>query len=372
MTWFLAGVGLALVAVTMVDLFLAVFNYDGFTFLAGRLQRSAWAVVRTATAWLPERSCHAARSIGSALMLPGTVLWWLAGEVVGFALVYDAGLHSHGFVHAARLAPDLATALYVSAGTESTLTFGDVVGRAGPEQAAMVLQAVAGLATFTLALGYVVTTFGVLEKLDALHNTVRRHAADPDRPASVLTRHFHGGAPTELPALLQVLSADLEGYDEGLRRYPVAYYVHTRRLSRSVPNVFRVLGLLLAQLRFGLPADEPLVDDPWLGALIEQYQATVDRLRRSFVGPDPPPEPTPLDEEAFRRAWGGDGPADPRVTALRDLQRRARRAAGRPDQPDDAATAYPRYRQWLPFAQRREVILERVADRLGYTSTRRR
>jgi hypothetical protein len=108
----------------------------------------------------------------------------------------------------------------------------------------------------------VVTAFGVLGALESLHGRVRRHAEDPERPSSILSRHFQGGQTGDLPALLQTLGDDLGTYDRGLRRYPVVYYFHTRRLERSIPFVFRALGELLALLRWGLPSGEPRPGTP--------------------------------------------------------------------------------------------------------------
>lgn len=66
------------------------------------------------------------------------------------------------------------------------------------------------------------------------------------------------------------------------RRYPVVYYFHTRRPARSIPQIFSSLGRLVALLRWGLPAQEPMTDDPLLAALIGEYGTTLERLQRSF------------------------------------------------------------------------------------------
>jgi hypothetical protein len=54
----------------------------------------------------------------------------------------------------------------------------------------------------------------------------------------------------------------------------VVYYFHTRRLARSIPRIFADLGRLLALLRWGLPADEPMSEDPLLVELIDEYGTT--------------------------------------------------------------------------------------------------
>jgi hypothetical protein len=352
-----------IVAVAVLDLFLTVFNYDGYTFVSGRYQRGLWRVIRASARIMPRRVRQGLLSIGSAAMLPATFAMWLALEVTGFALMYRHGLSAGGFALKGADA-SLGAAFYFSAGAISSLTFGDVVARGGLERALVDLETILGLATFTLALGYVVTAFGVLGALENLHGQVRRHAEDLGRPSSILSRHFQGGQSGDLPAFLQSLGDDLETYDQGLRRYPVVYFFHTRRLHRSIPFVFATLGELLALLRWGLPGDEPMTKDPFLAALLDGYSTTLDRLRRNFVGPDPIQVPEPLDEGTFTREYGRSGEGQEGVAAFCALEGRARAAAGAgPDGTDDA---YRRYREWFPFAYRQRVVLDRIADALCY------
>jgi hypothetical protein len=58
--------------VALVDLFLTVFNYDGFSSLANRLHRLLWRVMRSFAAPLPADARHLALSLASASMLPLT------------------------------------------------------------------------------------------------------------------------------------------------------------------------------------------------------------------------------------------------------------------------------------------------------------
>jgi len=356
----LGALGALLVLVSAVDLFLTIFNYDGFTTLTTRFHHALWRLVRGACGALPEGPRHTALSLGAASMLPATVALWLGLEVTGFALMYDPGLTGGSFAHNGT-GSGLGTAFYLSAGAISSLTFGDVTARSGLDRALVDLETILGLATFTLALGYVVTTFGVLGALENLHGRVRRHAEDPERPSSILARHFRGGSPSDLPSFLQELGDDLESYDQGLRRYPVVYYFHTRRRRRSIPVVFAALGDLLALLRWGLPPDEPMTEDPFLAALLDGYETTVDRLRRSFVGPEPLSIPEPSSRHEYEAGSGED------VQEFRRLQERARASAGIEDAGGDG---YERYREWFPFAYRKRVILDRVADALGYDPPR--
>lgn len=122
--------GIVLVAIAVADLFLTVFNFDGFTFLAGRFQNLLWRCIRAVGGALPKRTGAAFLSLGSGFMLPATVFLWLALEIFGFALIYWAGLGGRGMTSSHGVGTGLGGGLYLSAGDISTLTFGDVVATA--------------------------------------------------------------------------------------------------------------------------------------------------------------------------------------------------------------------------------------------------
>ena len=58
-----AAIGAIVVVVGLADLFVTVFNYDGFTFLAGRVQRGTSALLRTTGRFLPRRVFHRRRTL---------------------------------------------------------------------------------------------------------------------------------------------------------------------------------------------------------------------------------------------------------------------------------------------------------------------
>src|SRR5579884_399109 len=367
----LGAAGGLVVLAALADLFLTVFNYDGFSFLANRLHGVLWRLMRGVTRPLPSRPRHLLLSLGSASMLPATYILWLGLEICGFAMIFEPGLvGGHFQLHNASAG--IGSAFYLSAGDISSLTFGDITALSGLFRALVDLETIIGLTTFTLALGYVVTTFDVLKTLDGLHSVVSRHAEDPAKPSSILARHFRGGQPSELPSVLESIAEKLEDYDQGLRRYPVVYYFHTRRLARSIPQIFSNLGRLVALLRWGLPAGEPMSQDPLLVALIAEYGSTLERLQRSLVGPPELTPPEPLSEEAFIQAFIAASQGDPRnrdagVDAFRALQDAARASAGvTATGPPNYREAYEQYRGWLPFDHRNRVVLRRISEALGY------
>lgn len=177
-----AGVaGVVLFAVTLADVFVTIFNYDGFTFIAARFHRLLWRALRVSTSRLPARARAAVLSLGSAAMLPATLILWLALEISAFALIYWPGLAGGRFRLSGHLPPQIGMAYYFSAGDITSLTFGDVVARSGLYRAVVDVETAVGLATVSLAVTYVLTAFDALGSLDRLHG--RSAGRRPSRTA---------------------------------------------------------------------------------------------------------------------------------------------------------------------------------------------
>ena len=154
---------------------------------------------------------------------------------------------------------------------------------------------------------------------------------------------------------------------EGIRRYPIVYYYHSRRAYRSLPYIFRMIGGMAGALRWGLPKDHPGSQAPLLPTLntgLETFTAYFDERFLSEPLEDDAPPPVPF--ETFGAALvRGQEPADPWLD--RFLQTNSfMRELVRLDAPPDPEEAYDRYKCWLPFAHRNRAFFEATARDLGY------
>jgi hypothetical protein len=366
------AVGAVLLLVTLVDVFVTVFNYDGFTCITARFHRLMWRALRGSSGALPADRRGAFLSLTASLLLPATIAFWLGLEITGFAMMYLPAVANGDFVTTHHLPLNAGTAFYFSAGDISSLVFGDVEPKTALFGALTTVETIVGIGTLTLALTYVLTALGVLNHIDRLHGRVHRNAEEPERPSSVLTRHFRSPNTSQLTNLLEALTDDLDRYDQGLRRYPVVYYFHTRRIERSVPMVFATLGELIALARWGLPPDEPLTYDPSLRALNRQYVMTMERMQRNFNLRRPKKLTPPVAEDQFWQARRGER-RDAGVEAFGALEAEARSSAGLvphlsevADRDANSAEVYRRYREWRAFAEHRRTFVDEVARSLGY------
>lgn len=363
----IGAVGGLLLVVVLADVFVTIFGYDGFTFLAPRAHRVLWALMRSATAWLPAQARRTVLSLGSAALLPITIALWLGVETAAFAMIFLPGIVSGAFVVARHAGRGIGSAFYLSGGDLTSLTFGDYVPRAGLDRAMVDLETAIGIGTFTLAITYVLSTFDALAKLRSVHTRVRRNAVEPHRPSTIIERRYRSGNTSYYSDFLQAIVEELDEYNEGLRRFPVAFYFYARRSERSMPRVLAALGELIEVSRWGLPASEAVTEDPNLLALIDEYTNTLERLNRSFLRRPPPERPQPVPREQFFEDLALDRGEASRFASVRA---EAHRASGIEDRAPDEAV-YQRFSAWLVFHQYWSTVVGDLRDHLGYDNNRR-
>jgi hypothetical protein len=153
---------------------------------------------------------------------------------------------------------------------------------------------------------------------------------------------------------------------EGIRRYPIVYYYHSRRAYRSLPFVFRMVGGMAGALRWGLPKGHPGSQTPWLPTLITGLETLITYLDERFLSEHLEEAPEPVPFETFEAAIERDKePADPWLDRFLQIESFMRDLARLEDSPD-SEEAYDRYKQWLPFAHRNRSFFEASARDLGY------
>ena len=281
MSWVFLICGILLVLVGLLDVFFAVLNYDGFSFLSSRVYRAAWSTVRAATKPLPENMRHFGLSIGAPLMIPGTMLMWMAIEILGFGLIYYSQTDYFSFTSGSR--PTLPHMIYLSGVTIGTLGYGDITPKNPFFGAVTFTQALIGFSIITLFITYILNIYQVLQQWNTLSSGLYHQARGAGDPVTLLKPHFPKGEPSGLDATIGGLHQNLTSYYEGVRRYPLVYYFHSRQARRSVPYVFRMASETAAALRWGLPKGHPAAEEPGLPTLLTGIEEVMSGMRERFV-----------------------------------------------------------------------------------------
>ncbi len=191
-------------------------------------------------------------------------------------------------------------------------------------------------------------------------------AEDTAEPLSILRPHFPDGEPRGIESHVMSYHRSLVEIYEGLRRYPIVYYYHSRRAYRSLPYTFRMVGGVVGALRWGFPRGHPAEQAPWLPALYTGLDMLISYVDERFLSEHLEKAPAPVAFETFKAALEGDEEtSDPWLARFFEMQHYARDLA-RLEEPPDPRESYERYEGWLPFAHRNRAFFEASAKDLGY------
>lgn len=367
MEWALLAVGVLLILAGIADVFFTVLHPDGFGFLSSRIYRRLFNSIRFLTGPMPRKFQALGLSMAAPLMVPVVITVWMILVLTGYAFVYYAGMNGETFYFSnPGLGPSVGEALYASGIASSTLGFGDVTPTSGIYQALAVSEALIGFGILTLAITYVVGIHGVLQQLGVVSAGLLHQASDTAEPLSILEPHFPEGQPRDLDPHVMTFHRGLVEIYEGVRRYPIVYYYHSRRPYRSLPYTLRMIGGVASALRWGLPKDHPASQTPWLPALITGFDMVIAFLDERFLSEHlgEPPDPVPF--ETFRAALEhGKEPSDLWLERFFEMQLFMRDLA-QLEGPPDTEESYDRYKEWLRFGYRNRAFFETSAKDLGY------
>ena len=367
MEWLFLAIGVSLVFTGIADVFFTVLHPDGFGFLSSRLYSGLFGLARLLTRPLPRRLRALGLSMAAPLMVPVAITAWIVLVLVGYAFIYYAGMNGESFSFSnPGLEPSFGEALYVSGTAISTLGFGDVTPKSGLYQALAVSEALIGFGILTLAITYVVGIYGFLQQLGIAAAGLLHQAEDTAEPLSILRPHFPDGEPRDIESHVMTYHRSLVEIYEGLRRYPIVYYYHSRRAYRSLPYTFRMIGGVGGALRWGFPKGHPAGQAPWLPALHVGLDMMISYVDERFLSVPLERAPAPVSFETFEAALDGEEKtSDPWLVRFLEMQLYARdlaRIEGLPDPKE----SYDRYEEWLPFAHRNRAFFEASAKDLGY------
>ena len=207
-------VGALLVLVVLREVFHTLFHPSGQGGLTMLAFRAVWG--------LTGRAGAGARSLAGPLAIALVIALWVAGLVVGFALVYWPSM-PESFIYSETLEPaaedGFVDAVYYSWVTQATLGYGTIAPEQGVFRILGPLQATLGFAVFTLVVTWVLSVYPALHRQRAIASRTEaiRRAHDRD-----------GGARSLHPATLARQMGDLSSGINAVRvdfvQYPSTFY----------------------------------------------------------------------------------------------------------------------------------------------------
>jgi hypothetical protein len=361
--WIVAG--FVMIVAGVLDLFMTVLYYDAAGPLSLRLYRLVWSLCRRVASKVPDRHTYFVLSLGVPLMVLGSLILWIALQVLGFAAIYYVGLHGGAFRFSEGLEASVVEALYLSGISLSGLGYGDLAPVTAPFQLVAALQALMGYGFLTLAIAYVVNVYKVIEDMGVLSSDIFHESERTYDSRHILELHFHRGEPRDLGGRLNNFYNGLISHHEGMRHYPVVYYFYSRRGYAALPYRFGLIGRVVAALLWGLPTGDPITEEPWLRALKSAYESITNEILERFLETEKwDPATKPVDKARFVTdlSYGrSDEATVQRFLELLDFMEELTERK-HPRNPDEV---YRRYREWVPFVARIDEFVETIVRHLS-------
>lgn len=258
------AVGVALIGVTLRDVFDALFNPEGKGTLSRVLMRASW------------RALGHGRSapLAGPVALISSVASWAVLLMVGWALIWWPHIEDFHWVGAPG--SGLAEAVYFSMVTMTTIGFGDVTPASDALRLLTPLEALLGVGLLTATVSWLLGVYPALSRRRSLayEITLLREVEEQEgRPLSDM-------APTSLQRILSELTSRLVAVERDLVTFPVSYLFRERderfALAAAMPYIER-----LAERAVEMDPLETRLRGRMLRTAIEDY-----RLSAASIHPD--------------------------------------------------------------------------------------
>lgn len=279
-------IGIALITLTLGDLFITVLHPEAEGPLSSRLQKSIWYIMRYLARGLRGRARHRFIGLGVPIMIVALVAVWVLALLFGYGLIYAAWISIPGAFHAPVPANQLGwgDAMYFSGVTLVTTGYGDFQPLDPLLRVASVIEGFSGVGVLSLSVAYVLEVYPVLQRTRVLAVLLNEETAGQVHGLPMLSRYLRTGNFAALAGLLRTINLEILFLAEAHRRLPILHYSHPTDPERSFLRVLLVVQNVVAAIRFGFsrPEERNWSDDPRVQDLEDSFFYTLHTLGSSF------------------------------------------------------------------------------------------
>lgn len=269
----------------LIDLYFTILHYEGNGAISNMLQKGIWKIFRSLSAMLPLSSRSLILSHGAPIMIICTLLLWIGLEITGFAFVYYAGMNSSNFIFLTKDISYFQTAFYFSSVTLPTLGFGDVVPVSTFFRTTAAVESLIGFAIMTLSLSFILNIYKVIQQFRILASSLYHQISPANDVWMIVKRNWHNFRFEADNEFFRDLHQRLLDWYENLHQFPIAYYFYSPREFLSIPYTFKIIGELLAALRFGFPKGHSISTNSYIQSLMEAYISICNEIIGMYHSP---------------------------------------------------------------------------------------
>jgi hypothetical protein len=250
----LAGTGILLLVV--YDVYATILHARGRSGPVGEtLNRSVWRIARTIAFRLSRLRRHRLLNVVGPLLLPLLIILFIVLLIIGFALIYFPRMPAAFNVDPEAASPAWIEALYFSGITLTTVGYGDIAPRTAEMRILALVESTSGFALISLAVTYLVTVYGALERKRAVALSFYHQAEEGADVAGFIAHHFVESRFYGLEAALRMATRDIQELLESHVEHPVIHYFHPVEVYKSLPRVLFLVLETCAVIRSCLDSD---------------------------------------------------------------------------------------------------------------------
>jgi voltage-gated potassium channel Kch len=217
--------------------------------LGDTLNRLVWSLGHAAASRLSRRNRHRALNLVGPLLMPGLIALYLTTLALGFALIYYPRLGAQFRFAPGFGRPAFWDALYFSGITLTTVGYGDIMPQARGMRLLAVAEAATGVALISLAITYLITVYGALQRKRIVALSFYHQAREGANVAGFVEHHFVRGEFRGLSVFMRMAVRDLQELMESHIELPILHYFHTVEVYKSMPRVLFLNLEMCAVLR---------------------------------------------------------------------------------------------------------------------------
>jgi hypothetical protein len=249
--------GVALILLVAYDVYATVLHASArYGPVGERLNRLVWRVSRGIARRAGRRRRHVTLNIIGPLLLPLLVVVYLILLITGFGFIYYPHIvegFTHDHPHSGSLFDE---ALYFSGVTLTTAGYGDIAPVSAFLRAVAVIESASGFALISLAITYLLSVYGALERKRAVALSLYHQAGEGADASGLIAHHFVDGRFHGLRDSLRQATRDVQTMLESHVEHPVIHYFHPLETYKSLPRILFLLLEACAVLRAALDPEE--------------------------------------------------------------------------------------------------------------------
>lgn len=205
--------------------------------LGDTINRTAWRAGLLVSRRLARARRHRFLNLIGPLLMPALLVVYLTLLVIGFAFIYYPRLPTQFRILRTPPVATISDAFYFSGMTLTTAGDGEIVPSAPLMRLAALGESASGVALISLAVTYLLTVYGALQRKRAIALSFYHQASEGANVAGFISHHFVIDRFVGFEGVLRTAARDLQEMLESHIEHPVIHYFHTIEVYKSLPRV---------------------------------------------------------------------------------------------------------------------------------------